>query len=1411
MDEQPQGPVTLGGPAERIVAAGSPPTEALRVNLARTAVPVAIPPEQEVLLAITAPWYGVRQQTGELLREINHRFVAWPQTLDELHRRAIGDFHYHLRDPRVAEGVAVLGSLYLKVAREARPDALRADAIRHLLRYVELVATSSGPRRAECLAAIRPALGAIGPLIGEAPALARRTAAPLKRLARKLPGEADAVSTRVLVGELLVVALSQTYRHWQASEDPAAWYRQIVGPTAPLPEAVLAVAGRRMAALEAALAGWSPARTGPLLDLPDEGDLARGCLDAAGVFASDPDPSRGLVRRLHWLFRVLEREDLESAHEAALREVGRLLASSAPGASGAARAGLISEVFALLRARGQVGVPPVQQLIALLGRQVLSDGDPEAVAALNHELVELDFSYPDFAGFTDEWDVRVNPDHLRQIRTYLALIESDPERARPLVAALLVHLRVGGVFIADTDLFQKDISSLLGRRIAPVWFEVKQLLRVFPAYFSEIGAEGALRADSTRLDEIIGRRDPLCHFLRKQSHVECNPRLAAFAGEIARYWASGDPAPLADYVPASLLEGLEHGAPERSLGEVLTRLAAPSGTLDGVLDLEPATLQARLDELSELDPLSREKIRLLLAVRREIAGKYELHHDDLIARLDEFRRVDATLVRRLGDALAAGRTRAALEALLEILERLQAIILTPGPPRPQENIYRKRHIAAGIPSLYGSYREERFDALALTFRAESLARILFAELIAAPDGTTLDGLADLIGLLLRAVRLDGFRATGLEHALGMLREARTRPEVSPAQYVNIMQLISRGVERMLRARILATYEGPVQQIVARLVNQGRLEGREGGRAAVLANSERFLRDLIAQCHGLEALDALTARLLERPGGLAVSVPARPRTSLPSPRRTLVPIGPAPLAHGGVIALGNKGYMLCRLVELGFPVPEGFILGTDLFAARGAFAAGAPRRRLAATVLSHVARLERASGLRFGDPEQPLLLSVRSGAALSMPGMLETFLNVGINPLVAAGLAADPDRSWAAWDAYRRFLQLWGMSHGIERDRFDALMADAKRRHGVSRKSALSPARMRDLAQGYRALLADHRVTLLEDPVAQLLRVIELVQASWDGERARLYRRELGIADEWGTAVIVQRMVFGNLGPRAGSGVVLTHNPERDAQAVELHGDFAVQAQGEDVVGGLVVTFPISEHQRRTESPGSALSLERDFPAIYGRLAAMARTLVVDHGMAHQELEFTFEGERASDLHVLQTRDALDAPPAPTAFRPSPALARDHVADGVGVGGGALSGRVAYALEHIAALRARHPADNVILVRPDTVPDDIPLVLQVDGLLTSLGGATSHAAVAAARLGKTCVVGCRGLEMVGPTGPARLDGRPLDVGTPISINGNGGGVYWNAHAVRDLHAVAPDAGAEAGSGRVAGLGYRPGPT
>lgn len=1369
--------------AERRPASGP---SALEVNLARTAVAVVIPPEQEVLLEVTRAYRGIHENTRRLLHEVNHEFVGWAETLTELHRRAMGDLSYHLEHPRAAEAVEVIFSLYVQAARKAIPVALRGTAARQAIAYAEKVVSASGEHLDRLLGALDAGLASLPAEAGEG-VVAPELSPPLGRLVTALSTRAPESPAAARARRLLARSLEHTYAAWLEREDPRSWIGDeaalgdaAVGEAlAQIDRAAIAEHRRALGEIDPACAEAGPA----LCALPDQGEIERAYLDVAGRLG----PREVRVR---WLVRILAQEALTALHEPAVAELSHLASDLVAGASPREAERFVRDVFGALRGSGVFESHGAMALVARIGADVLRAGDPDTVAALIDELLQWDFPTPEFSGFSDEWQIRVNPAHLRAIRTYLEIIEANPAQARELVAALVVHLRIGGVLVADTDLFQRDISKLLDGGVGPIFHAVKHLLRTFPVYYDEIGAEGDLRAVSSRLDEIEGRRDALCHFLRKQCHVESNPQLVGFIEAVAGYWATAERGPLRPYLPGPLFASLADDPSREGMGAVMEALV-DGGSWTRLLSLEPEEIEERLTTLSAGRPEEREKVGLLFRLRRLVVRKYGFDHDDLLGRLTAFGPLDGAEIERLRRALAEDDVEEALDATLGLLEALKEIMTSPEHTEAVEDIYRKRHIAVGIPSLYGRYRERKFDATGLTFRAGSLASALFDRLLDSHKAdcvhrASLLRTAGWLRQMLRAVRIDGCKGRGLSMGLSMLEQSLATVGTTVDQYLNVFQVLSRSVEQLVRIRYLEVYEGLLGDLLPRYVRRGVLarDSSDSEEEAAMKASEQFLRELISGSLGLQQIDLLLGRMVRALVQVRETLSAETLELLMSydPERVCVPIEPAEHPLDGPIHLGNKGFLVKRLAGDGLPVPPGFILTTEVFRCSAAIRAWPDlRREVEGELLRQVDRLEASTGLVLGDPERPLLLSVRSGSAISMPGMLDTFLNVGINEDIAAGLAARSGSTWGAWDAYRRFLQLWGMGHGLERDDFDALMRESKADFRASKKAQLSAEQMREVALRYRELLRTRGVEIVDEPWPALLRCVELVIDSWNSPKAKVYRRELQIAEEWGTAVVVQSMVYGNLHARSGTGVVMTTDPRRATAAVRLHGDFIVQAQGDDVVSGLVETYPVSEEQRVTEAPGASMSLEKDFPKLYEALMRHARTLIHDQGMFHQEIEFTFEGDDPADLYILQSRDTVMSQVASVAaFVPSDALEQAWLAAGIGAGGGALSGRVAHNVEDVELLRRRFPDDHIILLRPDTVPDDLPLLVEADGMVTAIGGSTSHAAVAAQRLGRTCVVGCRELSVDERARRSVLAGRTLETGDFLSINGVDGSVYLGKH-------------------------------
>ncbi|MDA3835486.1 MAG: PEP-utilizing enzyme [Spirochaetales bacterium] len=546
-------------------------------------------------------------------------------------------------------------------------------------------------------------------------------------------------------------------------------------------------------------------------------------------------------------------------------------------------------------------------------------------------------------------------------------------------------------------------------------------------------------------------------------------------------------------------------------------------------------------------------------------------------------------------------------------------------------------------------------------------------------------------------------------------------------------------------------------------------------------SEIFFRDRLALSLGLHQLDLFLGRILNTLFHQSDKLPKDKLHQLLNydPQRALCPFAPVNKKVFGLIYLGSKGLNIIKLKNYGLPVPPGFIITTEVFRSREVIDDFPPAQEyFKKQIYSQISDLEKVTKKLFGDPKNPLLLSVRSGGAVSQPGMMYTFLNVGLNEEIAAGIARQTGNSWFAWDNYRRFLQCYGMSFNLDRNDFDAIINGFKQRLSIPYKKGFPGQEMRKVALAYKDMIRDGGINIIEDPFEQLYLVIKSVLGSWESSKAKAYRKIMGISDDWGTAVTVQKMVFGNLGQQAGSGVFFTHNPRWSGDILRLWGDFTLGNQGEDVVSGLVNTMPISINQQDIEMRQTDITLESSFPLIFKALKDWSSELVYKKGWSPQEIEFTFEGPSIKDLYLLQARDmTMRERKKVLTFDPGKISEAKYLGHGIGVSGGAMSGRVVFSLDEIDKWRKLETETSLILLRADTVPDDIREIYASDGLLTARGGLTSHAAVVAHRLGKTCVVGCVDLVCNEKKKNCLFNKISLTTGDYISIDGREGSVYY----------------------------------
>jgi pyruvate,orthophosphate dikinase len=693
--------------------------------------------------------------------------------------------------------------------------------------------------------------------------------------------------------------------------------------------------------------------------------------------------------------------------------------------------------------------------------------------------------------------------------------------------------------------------------------------------------------------------------------------------------------------------------------------------------------------------------------------------------------------------------------------------------------------------MYGSYHEMKFNALGLTFRLESLVNTLFEALVDDMDLSLITKavfyeIYDRLMLFDKALKIEGIQSLELELHLEMLAHSLEARGFTFTQYLDIFKGFAQAVKNIINDYFANIHGKNLMEILHRISPDQiapkymSADGITEKNKAIHRISEIFYRDRIAFTTGLQQLDLFLSRILNTLFQQSNKLPKDKlhQLLLYDPQNAITYIHDVGKRVSGIIHLGNKASNMAKLKSFGLPIPPGFILTTEVYRCWEIIESYQPaEENFREQVKHHIAALEKMTAKSFGNPDNPLLFSVRSGSSISQPGMMDTFLNVGINEEITAGMAALTGNPWFAWDNYRRFLQCYGMSFGLERDDFDAIIGELKRRASVQFKRDFTGDQMKKVALTYKNFIRDSNIEVLTDPLDQLYMAIKNVMRSWTSPRARTYRKIMGISDDWGTAVTVQNMVYGNRSEQSGAGVFFTHNPRWSGDSLRLWGDFTIGNQGEDVVSGLVTTLPISISQQDIEMRETDITLESHFPSIYKEMKKWAVELIERRGWGPQEMEFTFEGPSVNHLYLLQTRDmAIRERKKVVTFDFDSINSGRHLGHGIGVSGGAMTGRIVFTLEELEKWRSTEPETLLILVRNDTVPDDIKEIYASDGLLTARGGVTSHAAVITHRLGKTSVVGCNEMVCDEKQKACAFGKTRLFSGDWISIDGREGSVY-----------------------------------
>ncbi|MCB2183245.1 MAG: phosphoenolpyruvate synthase [Desulfobulbaceae bacterium] len=1408
-------------------------SSALKANLQETAVTdVAIDPIRLELLDLVKDFKGIHNNLYDLLYEVHHPYRNWSIILPKLRTFVLKNVALFCRSTEGPKAFGLFADIFLQALEETRKNnTLLNLGMESLLAYVERIISCAGADLLRYEDALCDLFRRLHDLDSEIIMLMVQGHHPMKKITLSLLDfreKEDGEFNLEPAARLMKKVLTLNYAYWLRVEDPLPWF---LGQCSDMCDNWHA--GKLFNAishdqikqhqqrLEGIEADGDLAHLRKTLELPSHMDLVRLYREIPEKLAVQGNKEKvddrfAENRKLIFLFRIMRTSGLYLIHEESLREINRSLILLIRQQTFEEIESFLLTTLELLKENVRRYPHTSLQCIQVLGTEVFHRESSRLVETFLWETVRFGFQYANVTGVDEDWQPITNPAHLANIRVWLNLIMQEPKWCATLFSALIINLKLSGTCLKDTDLFQRDITRLLNNPIEPVYNLVKQFTKLMPVFYNEIGAEGHLRDVSTELDEIHKRKDVLIHFLRKQSHVESSNLIVGFIKGIIQFWLTRDKSVLADFLPEEVLSQVSASGVFVDEQHILTKRLFSNGNLEKVSDLldwDDNLMEKFLNRQEDVSPHERRRFATLVQMYKLLDLKYNLGFQELRHQLEQA--VDSgfpEMTHLLAD-LEICDTFQCLDSLLDHLELLKEVILSEEVFEAKEDIYHKRHIAVDIPSVYGRYSEKKFDALGLTLRLENLANIYLEKLPATLNlsfitRATFIHIVKCLRLYLRALKIDGVTSRRLETYVALLSNSLGIKRFSYTQYLDIIRGLSEGVKDLIYAYYTNIHQSNLSIIVPQIGATNLLskyrnlwEESDGeDREEVLKESihrlsEAFMRDLIAETFGLQHLDNFITRIYQ--------VLERQRELLDEKQLDLLmTYNPEKVIHRfnkksahakNLILLGNKGFNLSLLCIDKHPVPPGFVITTEIFRCLSVVKKFyMARDEFMKQIRNALNQIEEKTGRRYGDPDNPLLVSVRSGASISMPGMMATIHNVGLNYEIVEAVARVSGKEYLAWDNYRRFLQSWGMTKGADRDIFQALMNDAKAKHEVTVKSQFSPEQMKELALSYEKKITELGFGIPDDPWLQLIEAIEMVFDSWDTIKTKEYRNLMGVSDAWGTAVIVQSMVFGNLGPESGSGVVFTAHPYRKVRRVALWGDYAAGDQGEDIVSGLVTTFPISVEQAEIDGRPVEFSLERRAPEVYEKLLSIARELVYVKHWNPQEMEFTFEGPRESDLYILQTRDMITIKKKERflVFKDEESLAGKVLGNGIGVSGSALSGLAVFTEENIRQLRQSHPKTPLILIRQDTVPEDIREISKVDGLLTARGGQTSHASVVTLRLEKTCVVGCHALHVYESEERCVIGGKEIRFGDPVSIDGRKGLFLEGRYEVKEEVHILP---------------------
>ncbi|MEE8430530.1 MAG: pyruvate, phosphate dikinase, partial [Candidatus Desulfatibia sp.] len=708
-------------------------SRALEVNIADYHVDVAIDEKYAVIQEVLSKYYGLTEGLNTFLKELSHPYKNWQFIVQEARNYSLNYFHLLKNHPLGPDAAAFFVEIFTSAVKATSSTDVRVDAIDNFLLFLQKVIKESGSNITKFKPVLDNSFDHIRSYQDEDFFLFIKSFYQIKKIAEAFfncsPGVVDYKSLNLL----LIKYFKHTYSYWLSEVDPQVWFVKEAGEI-DNPDIISPhfhnISHQQIEYFKTELEDIAQSKNTAsedvlkrLLALPGYNQFVKTYRGIPQRLLDDgADNGRGRRWKLIFLFYIMNISGLSMIHEEALRDINRTMSWVIGHEDYKNVQELIQTTFATLKARTEEFPATALSCVLNMGKAVYKTDESDLVNFFIDSVIDLGFQAPMISGVGNDWQIKVNSAHILNIRIWLELIARNPTWSPRLLSYLIIHLSLCGVFIKDTDIFPRDITQFLNSGIGPVFNLAKQLARLFPVYFNDIGAEGRLRDISTHIDEITHRKDPLIHFLRKQSHVESSNLIIDFMEATLDFWKTRDKGLIEPFVPPNIFNQIDTKGPYiDGVHRVMSFLSAKGLSLpQDLIALKEDQVKHLLEDIEGVSEIDLERVCLAISFYKLLYQKYYLDFVEIENYIAPLKSEAFPDLGRLQAALAEPDLKKKIYGLLDYLEQLKDLILSHQAYEIKEDIYQKRHFTVDIPSVYGSYHEMKFDALGLAFRIESL-------------------------------------------------------------------------------------------------------------------------------------------------------------------------------------------------------------------------------------------------------------------------------------------------------------------------------------------------------------------------------------------------------------------------------------------------------------------------------------------------------------------------------------------------------------------------------------------------------------------------------------------------------------------------------------------------------------------